>query len=260
VALLPGNDDHQGTWWSHRGLTYGGLIMDAKCRTAQVRDIFCQVQDVLKEAGFSRVVYKHIPWIYCRQPAEEDLFALLNVCRAALRSRDVASVVMLNDRLPLSTLRKRGVKRAQKADLQIAETTQFGPFWQLLEDNLARRYQAHPVHRLDEMALLHARFPENIRLFVVKNASELLGGSVLYIDRGVVKTQYISASEAGKRLGALDFLFDFLLNAFALEGKCFFDFGTSNLVTNDDLNDSLIFQKEGFGGRAVCYDSYEWML
>jgi len=31
-------------------------------------------------------------------------------------------------------------------------------------------------------------------------------------------------------------------------------------VDNDDLNESLIFQKEGFGARAVCYDTYEWTL
>ena len=24
------------------------------------------------------------------------------------------------------------------------------------------------------------------------------------------------------------------------------------------LNTTLIFQKEGFGGRGVCYDCYEW--
>ena len=29
---------------------------------------------------------------------------------------------------------------------------------------------------------------------------------------------------------------------------------------NSDLHDSLIYQKEGFGGRAVCYDTYEWTL
>jgi hypothetical protein len=40
----------------------------------------------------------------------------------------------------------------------------------------------------------------------------------------------------------------------------YFDFGTSNRPENDDLNDSLIFQKEGFGGRAVCYDTYEYSL
>ena len=83
---------------------------------------------------------------------------------------------------------------------------------------------------------------------------------MLYIDRDVVKTQYISASERGREIGALDELFSSLLNRFADEGYTYFDFGTSNMPGSDDLHDSLIFQKEGFGARAVCYDTYEWTL
>ena len=58
----------------------------------------------------------------------------------------------------------------------------------------------------------------------------------------------------------MDYLFNQLLERYEAEGRKFFDFGTSNKVGNDDLNESLIFQKEGFGGRAVCYDTYEWTL
>ena len=38
----------------------------------------------------------------------------------------------------------------------------------------------------------------------------------------------------------------------------YFDFGTSNEQQGRVLNTSLIYQKEGFGGRGVCYDCYEW--
>ena len=90
--------------------------------------------------------------------------------------------------------------------------------------------------------------------------SVLLGGTVLYVSGRTVKTQYISANEEGKHTGAIDCLFDQLLRQSGAAGFRYFDFGTSNLTTNDDLNEPLIFQKEGFGGRAVCYDSYEWKI
>ena len=83
---------------------------------------------------------------------------------------------------------------------------------------------------------------------------------MLYIDGAVVKTQYISASEKGREIGALDLLFSSLLDRFAADGYRYFDFGTSNFKTSDDLHTSLIFQKEGFGGRAVCYDTYQYDL
>jgi hypothetical protein len=258
-ALLPANIQND-ILYSHQGLTYGGLVMGNRCTTAHVRELFYEMNAWLREAGIKRVVYKHIPWVYTVLPAEEDLFALTNCCKANLSSRDVASVVILNRRLKFSTLRSRCVKKAQKAQLEICESNDFAGFWSLLEENLMRRHQAKPVHSLKEIQLLRSRFPEKIRLFVALKDNRMLGGTVLYMHQQIVKTQYISANEEGRKLGALDLLFNELLEQFASEGLSFFDFGTSNQVDTDDLNDSLIFQKEGFGGRAICYDTYEWKL
>ena len=258
-ALLPANLTGD-TLYSHQGLTYGGLLMTDKCKTAVVRDIFIAINNYLRQQGISRVVYKHIPWIYASLPAEEDLFALSNVCHTSLVSRDVASVVELDNRLPFSVLRKRGIKKAEKAGISIMEMQDCREFWSLLEHNLMDRYGARPVHTLEEITLLKSRFPQHIRLFVACQGSRVFGGTLLYIDHQTAKTQYISANEEGKRVGALDLLFSQLIAQCEKDGLLYFDFGTSNLVTNDDLNDSLIFQKEGFGGRAVCYDTYEWAL
>ena len=40
--------------------------------------------------------------------------------------------------------------------------------------------------------------------------------------------------------------------------RAYFDFGISTEDGGRVLNEGLIYQKEGFGGRAVCYDTYEW--
>ena len=258
-ALLPANEA-DGVLYSHQGLTYGGLVMSQRCKAAQVREVFVELNNYLRSQGFVRVVYKHVPWVYASLPSEEDLFALSNVCHASLRSRDVASVVMLDGRLPFSTLRKRGVKKGLHAGLCVREQTDFALYWRMLELHLAQKFHAKPVHSLDEIMLLKRRFPNNIRLMTVCKDDVVLGGTLLYDCGQTVKTQYIVASEEGRQHGALDFLFDNLLDCYEAEGRQFFDFGTSNLPENDDLNDSLIFQKEGFGGRAVCYDTYEWEL
>lgn len=259
VAVMPAHHDDV-TVYSHGGLSYGGLIISPKISTAQVCELFRNLNYSLKLNQFKRVVYKSIPWIYHRLPSEEPLFALTKVCGASILSRDVASVVMLDRRLPLSQLRRRGVKKAAKAGVRVAEQNDFAPFWYVLERNLMMRHHTQPVHSLNEITLLKSRFPQNIRLFTACCGDEIVGGTVLYIDRDVVKTQYISASERGREIGALDELFSSLLNRFADEGYTYFDFGTSNMPGSDDLHDSLIFQKEGFGARAVCYDTYEWTL
>ena len=258
-ALLPANRVAD-TLYSHQGLTYGGLLMTSDSKTAVVRDAFVAVNAFLRQEGIRRVRYKHIPWIYASLPSEEDLFALHNVCQAQICSRDVSSVVMLSHRLPLSELRGRCVKKARKAGVEIREVQDCGAFWPLLEANLKARYNARPVHSLEEITLLRSRFPQHIRLFVACKDGRVIGGTLLYIYGRTVKTQYISANDEGRRVGALDLLFTTLMDQCAENGMEYFDFGTSNRPDNNDLNDSLIFQKEGFGGRAVCYDTYKYSL
>lgn len=63
----------------------------------------------------------------------------------------------------------------------------------------------------------------------------------------------------GKEIGALDFLFDFIINSRCVPYHIF-DFGQSTEQMGKYLNEALIFQKEGFGGRGVVYDIYEYEL
>ena len=110
------------------------------------------------------------------------------------------------------------------------------------------------------MQLLQSRFPDNIVLYVAKKDNEVLGGTLLYITSQVIHAQYISASPEGKRLRVIDAIYDAILNH---DYSCFhkyFDFGKSTEQNGLYLNESLIYQKEGFGGRGVCYDTYEWTL
>ena len=40
----------------------------------------------------------------------------------------------------------------------------------------------------------------------------------------------------------------------------YFDFGKSTEDGGTILNQQLIHQKEGFGGRGICYDTYKWNI
>ena len=88
-ALLPGNVD---TFFSHQGLTYGGLIMNEKATAADVIQVFKSLNDLLRSEGLRRVVYKPTPWIYHQQPSEEDLYAIVEVCGATF-TRSISSAI-----------------------------------------------------------------------------------------------------------------------------------------------------------------------
>ena len=145
--------------------------------------------------------------------------------------------------------------------MTVRESQDLATFWDILDKNLTNKYATHPVHSLEELTLLHSRFPNSIRLFMAFNDKGIaIGGTIIYEMPQVVHTQYISASPEGKRLGAIDLLFDYILNDVYANRKGFFDFGKSTEEEGKVLNTTLIFQKEGFGGRGVCYDCYTWEI
>ena len=256
-ALLPANE-HNGTLYSHQGLTYGGLITDEHATTAFVCDTFAAINHYLAGQDIKQVVYKAVPWPYHRLPAEEDLYAITQVCGGNLMVRHISSTIDLHERLPFTESRRSGLRKALAAGLQVKEPGAEGleGFWRVLTDNLSLKYDAQPVHTVDEMRLLMERFPQHIRLFTVDDGEKVVGGTVIYLTPQVAHTQYISASPEGKQHGALDLLFDHLLG---LDFNCrYFDFGKSSDGNGSELNRPLIFQKEGFGGRGVCYDWYQW--
>lgn len=257
-AVLPANVAGD-TLYSHQGLTYGGLLLDKKATVEDVLECFDSLNSWLRENGISKVVYKALPWIYQQYPSEEDLYALTWKCKAQLISRDIASTIVVDNKLKFAESRKSGIRKALSLNIEVGESNDVDGFWHVLEDNIGNRYNAKPVHTASEMKLLMSRFPNNIRLYVAKMNGEIVGGTLIYVTPQVVHTQYISASVEGKKHGALDLLFDYIINK--VYANCrYFDFGKSTEQGGAYLNEPLIFQKEGFGGRGVCYDWYQWEL
>ena len=257
-ALLPANES-DATLYSHQGLTYGGLVMDYKLTAADTLQLFADLNSHLHRIGISRVVYKAIPWIYHQLPSEEDLYALTQVCGARLSVRELSTTIMLQRNIRWSRIRRRGVKRAEDAGIVVEVSKDFDAFWPVLEANLLTNHQVHPVHTVDEMKLLHSRFPKHIVLYTATLNGEVIGGVVMYLTPQVAHAQYSSATPEGKRLGVLDAIYDRIMHQ-DLKDYPYFDFGKSTEDAGHILNEQLVFQKEGFGGRAVCYDTYEWNL
>lgn len=242
---------------SHGGLTYGGFLYGCNVGTEQMLALFDALFGYLRlNTTVKKVVYTPVPHIYATYPAEEDLYALYR-CNAQLVARRVSSVVWQPRALPFSTLRKRKVKRAAGRGFTIHEDCNYAAFWAVLAENLRKEHAAVPVHSLAEIELLASRFPHNIKLYRVADAAgNTVAGTVLYVTERVVRVQYIGSVQAGREAGAVDFLFHHLVHT-RYAHKEFFDFGTSVEQGGRVLNCGLIFQKEGFGGRAVVYDCYE---
>lgn len=256
LAVLPAHQSGD-TLCSHNGLTYGGLVMSPRLTVVQTMHLFREMNEYLCSQGIRHVSYKAIPWIYHRLSAEEDLYALYHECHARIVARDFATNIYLSAGVRWERVRRRGIVRARNAGVVVERSNHYEAFWQVLADNLMNKYGVKPVHSLQEIELLHGRFPQNIQLYQAVREGKVLGGVVLYISSQVVHAQYSSASPEGKKLGVIDLLYDQIFKDY--RDYPYFDFGRSTEHPDGSgLNENLVFQKEGYGGRGLCYDIYEW--
>ena len=255
VAVMPGNIEN-GIFYTHRGLTYGGLITQHETKVEDVITYFTLINAFLVNKKINKVLYKAIPHIYSKIPAEEDEYVLFRL-GARLISCSISSVICMDKRLKFSSTRMRNIKKTHQYNLEIKTDFSYHDFWVILTNNLLKSHNVTPVHSLAEIKNLKTKFAENIKLYCVYKADECIAGVVMYITEQVAHVQYISTNEFGREIAALDFLFDHLINVTFSETK-FFDFGTSVEEHGHYLNEGLIFQKQGFGGRGILYRQFEY--
>lgn len=242
---------------SHGGLTYGGLLFGKDVHATTVLEIFQALGNYFRENGKRKIIYKAVPHIFHDYPADEDLYALTRMGARLIR-RDLSSVVELARRPKFSDSRKNTARKAEKAGAVMVELDDFSEFHALLTHVLSK-FGAAPVHTLDELQLLKTRFPQQIRLFGTMIDGRLSAACLVYDCGHVVHTQYLASSDEGRQLGALDYLLLNLIEKLFVD-KEFLSFGISTEQQGQVLNAGLIAQKEGFGGRGIVHDFYEWEL
>lgn len=257
VAIMPGNIEVD-TFYTHQGLTYGGLIIQNETTIQNVITYFNMINKYLTDKKVKKVIYKAIPYMYSKIPAQEDEYVLFRL-GAKIISSALSSVIKMDERLHYSTLRLRNIKKALKYNLEIQVDISYEEFWAILVENLLKSHNVPPVHSLVEIKKLKTFFSKNIKLYSVYMDDKCIAGVVMYITETVAHVQYISANENGKKYAALDFLFDHLINNVFSHMK-YFDFGTSVEEHGHYLNEGLIFHKQGFGGRGVLYQQFEYEL
>lgn len=240
---------------SHPGLTFGGLLLDDKATTEKVEHMFSLLINAATNENFLTITYKAIPHIYHTSPSEEDLYILTRL-GATLKNRCISSTIDLSQTPVFTSQRIRGIKKANNSNLILDTKPILNIFWEILTNNLHERHGVKPTHSLEEISKLIQIFPDNVRLHTVSdNFGKPLAGMIIYLSANVAHAQYIAASREGKEIGALDFLINYLIRDVYAHMK-YFDFGISTSHDGTSLNRGLIHQKEGFGARGICQDTY----
>lgn len=259
IAVLPANRVEE-TVYSHQGLTYGGLMYSSKINGEIVGDIIESLLFFLKEKGMKFFYFKPIPSFYSSGGNHEiDFFLIKN--GAFLDKKEMNLAINLALPLTISKSKLKHFRKIEDLDLEIVEEQQLQSFWELvLEPRLLEKYDAKPVHTLQEITKLKSNFPDNIKQFSVYYNDDIIAGITLFETDTVVKSQYGATTKKGEELRALDFLFINLIHKYKREGKQFFDMGIVNDDNEKGYHVGLLKQKEELGCAVYSQDFYKMNL
>lgn len=240
---------------SHGGLTYGGFIIGNTLKQHTVNELFLALQEYAQQHDIHKIIYKTIPHIYHKQGAEEDRYALF-LNNAQLIKVEPSSVINLKDVLKMPKGRKAQVSRARREGVEIIESNDFETFIDLENEVLSEHHGTTAVHTGKELSFLKSYFPENIHLFGAYYKGQMIAGTVIYEYETVIHTQYMAANSFAREIGGLDLVISTIIEKYK-ESKNYLDFGISSEDGGKTLNEGLISQKEGFGGRTNVYETWK---
>ncbi|WP_400077632.1 GNAT family N-acetyltransferase [Winogradskyella sp. R77965] len=255
IVVFPANIVDE-TVYSHQGLTYGGMLFNKDMKSIEAINSLKAILKFLNDNGIKELITKELPSIYLYNQTNNPMAYLLFKTKAELLRTDMHSVVNTKFK-SYSNSRKEGIKRATKYNLRVEESHSFDVFWNtILIPNLKAKHNVKPVHSLEEITLLKSRFKNNIRQFNVFKDGVIVGGTTIFETKNVAHCQYISGNQDKNELGSLDFLHHNLIENVFVD-KPYFDFGTSNINSGQNINEGLQFWKEGFGARSITQGFYK---
>lgn len=259
TAVLPACRLEDNTLSSHAGLTYGGWILpQAHMDGAMLLQLFNEWIDFCRAQNYKAIDYKPIPHIYTGAPSQEDLYALWR-CGFSLSGVTLSSAIDLRNDWKFNMSKRQQVRKALTHNVVCAESTDYASFWTILNDCLAERHQAKPVHSLDEITMLADRFPANIKLHTLSDDEGVQAGVCIYDTGRVAHSQYAATTAKARKRYYLAALYHHLLTE-VYNKRDYFDFGTSNENGGHILNTGLLNQKYSMGGSGIVYQRFTLAL
>ena len=253
-AVLPANIVGDKLY-SHKGLTYGSLVLGKSAKLLYTFEAFKALLAFLDAKAISSLELRNIPTFYNTMPSDELSYFLFKA-NATLIKRDALMVIDTSTKIKFQKNRREGINKAKRNGLTIAVDDNFEGFWnEILIPNLQQKHGVAPVHSLEEIQLLAAKFPDHIKQVNVYKDNVIVAGTTLFLTKTTIHPQYVSGNSDKNAFGSLDLAYDYIINHFD-SSKRYFDFNISSEENGAALNSGLIFWKESCGARTYVADNY----
>lgn len=243
-------------FFSHKGTTFGGIIIDKKHHNAKHVTVLVQeLKEYLKEQGYAEVYLKQTSDIF--STVESDLFQYAFQYAGYTEYKELSTYVhyaSYKDEL-LSNFaqgKRTNVHNCVKEGLTVRElhtTEEISAFYDILCENL-QKYDTKPVHTLEELLeFKNSRLTEECGFFGIYKEEEMLAGSMMFYFKkaNCAHTQYLAAKQAYNKLSPMTFTYYSMIVEMKNRGYQNISWGTATEDLGKILNMGLITSKEDFG-------------
>lgn len=268
VALCPACElveNGEKVFFSHKGSTFGGLIVDKKHYNAKyITALVTELREYLKENVYKKAYLKMTSDIFAT--VETDLFQYVFQKAGCKEYKELSTYINFDKykddilsnfaqgkRTHVHNCIKEGLEmRELDADGKIAE------FYNILCENLAK-YDTKPVHTLNELLeFKKTRFTQECGFFGIFKENEMLAGSMMfYFDKvGCAHAQYLASKQDYNKLSPMTFLYYSMITEMKKRGYAKVSWGIATENMGAVLNMGLITNKEDFGSSYVNNCTY----
>lgn len=252
IGIVPANQEGEVSV-SHRGLTFGGILVSKKLSSTQRINCYECVLKFLRRVEVATFLIKIPPSIYL----DFDPILSYTLWRgAALMSEQQITLATKKSLIDnWSARRKRGLRKAKRKDVIVQVATDFKPFWNdVLIPVLNHYHNTTPTHSLAEIQSLASEHDDIVHVEATMNG-QVVAGITLYRTHKVVHAQYIASNEIGRSVGALEAVVEFCLLNLVTDEQ-WFNFGSVNESGGLIVNSGLLDWKEEFAAMPFLHTSY----
>ncbi|MCK5146032.1 GNAT family N-acetyltransferase [bacterium] len=256
VAVLPGRLK-DGIFESPIGASYGGLVTD-DIKFSYAMELTACLLEYARTNNFREIVLTAAPLIYERHPNQNLEYAMLWQ-GFEYRTHYISSAIALDperETIPRfqRTVRNYVRQSLKNTDIRVEINEDYEAFHPIMLHNLSK-HNVRPTHSFNDMIKLKNLLPDALKLFMVYNKDEPIGGSLMFFCNDQValcfyNMMYYHHTSLHPVHRVLYEVIEYSTKA----GYNYVDIGVSqdtSALNPMTPNDSLIAYKETFDAKAV---------
>lgn len=264
ACVIPACVDIQGDkkiFYSHRGSTYGGFIINKKFMCASYfQEILSSFEIHLTQEMFGKILLKQTPELFSMGSTDlieymlflnqyhhyTDLNTYIDYQKY---SQDILSNFHYNKRNTIKKMLTQGIDFKE-----LTTSEQISEFYELLKINLTK-YTTKPVHTLEELVdFKNFRLKDTVKFFGVCINKKMLSSCMIFEFKNnafsIAHTQYLASDCTAiypKHLNPMEYLYYSIIKHYKEQGYKYLSWGISTENRGAVLITGLIKNKESYG-------------